>query len=229
MDICNMPPAIRSFLLLVFLLWISKDSLRAQNVVVAGEISGRITDLSGAAIPDADVGVMNAKTGVAFSSVANHSGIYRFVLSPGIYSVTAIHRGFRAVRVDQIPVLIGNTTAQDIKLTVGASEDVITVIATNPLLRPTESSVTMVVERTLLEDLPLSRRRYTDFTTLTPEYETVSTSYNTTPSGELRDGATLNQTCYLVPNSGLGNFGTLQEFSPNGLPRILQFCARFAF
>jgi hypothetical protein len=43
------------------------------------------------------------------------------------------------------------------------------------------------------------------------------------------DGATLNQTCYLVPNSGPGNFGTLQEISPNGLPRVLQFSARFTF
>jgi hypothetical protein len=43
------------------------------------------------------------------------------------------------------------------------------------------------------------------------------------------DGATLKQTCYLVPNSGPGNFGTLQEISPNGLPRVLQFSARFTF
>jgi len=43
------------------------------------------------------------------------------------------------------------------------------------------------------------------------------------------DGATLNQTCYLVPNSGAGNFGALQEISPNGLPRVLQFSARFTF
>ncbi len=43
------------------------------------------------------------------------------------------------------------------------------------------------------------------------------------------DGITLNQTCYLVPNSGPGNFGTFQEISPNGLPRVLQFSARFMF
>jgi hypothetical protein len=43
------------------------------------------------------------------------------------------------------------------------------------------------------------------------------------------DGLTLNQTCYLVPNSGPGNFGTLQEINPNGLPRTLQFSVRFAF
>jgi hypothetical protein len=43
------------------------------------------------------------------------------------------------------------------------------------------------------------------------------------------DGMTLNQTCYLVPNSGPGNFGTYQEISPNGLPRVLQFSGRLTF
>jgi hypothetical protein len=43
------------------------------------------------------------------------------------------------------------------------------------------------------------------------------------------DGQTLNQTCYLIPNSGPGNFGALQEISPNGTPRVLQFSGRFTF
>jgi hypothetical protein len=60
----------------------------------------------------------------------------------------------------------------------------------------------------------------------------VQTQYN--PMGypgndDCGDGQTLNQTCFLVPNSGPGNFGTLQEISPNGLPRVLQFSARFSF
>jgi hypothetical protein len=43
------------------------------------------------------------------------------------------------------------------------------------------------------------------------------------------DGMSANQQCYLVPNSGPGNFGTFGEISPNGLPRVLQFSARFTF
>jgi hypothetical protein len=43
------------------------------------------------------------------------------------------------------------------------------------------------------------------------------------------DGMSLNQQCYLVPNSGPGNFGSVQEISPDGLPRALQFSARFTF
>jgi len=43
------------------------------------------------------------------------------------------------------------------------------------------------------------------------------------------DGISSTQQCFLVPNSGAGNFGTLQEISPNGLPRVLQFSVRFTF
>jgi hypothetical protein len=43
------------------------------------------------------------------------------------------------------------------------------------------------------------------------------------------DSLSSSQQCYLVPNSGPGNFGALQEVSPNGLPRVLQLSARFRF
>jgi hypothetical protein len=47
--------------------------------------------------------------------------------------------------------------------------------------------------------------------------------------GSCGDGMSQTQTCYLVPNSGPGNFGAYQEISPDGLPRILQFSVRFTF
>ena len=56
----------------------------------------------------------------------------------------------------------------------------------------------------------------------------LRTQYN--PIGtNCGDGATPNQTCYLMPDSGPGNFGALQEISPSGLPRVLQVAARFTF
>ena len=39
----------------------------------------------------------------------------------------------------------------------------------------------------------------------------------------------LNQTRYLVPDSGPGNFGALQGISLNRFPPALQFSARFSF
>src|ERR1017187_1973786 len=148
-------------------------SLNAQNVVLTGVLGGRITDQSGAVIPGASVVVRNLATGVQQSSETNHTGLYRFPeVMPGTYSITASLRGFRDVNV-LVRVLVGNTTSQDIKLQVGASADAIKVAGTSPLLRPEECSASTVLDRSLIDELPLNGRRYTDFTTLTP-----NTSYD---------------------------------------------------
>lgn len=59
--------------------------------------------------------------------------------------------------------------------------------------------------------------------------QTQYNPYSNPTNPNCGDGMTANQTCYLVPNSGPGNFGTLLEISPDGLPRVLQFSARFTF
>jgi hypothetical protein len=147
--------------------------LNAQNVVLTGALSGRITDQSGAVVPGASVAVRNLGTGVNQSAETNHSGFYRFpVLMPGTYSITASLKGFRDVQA-LVRVQVGNTTSQDVKLQVGASGDTVKVTGTTPLLRPEESSDSTVIERSLIEDLPLNGRKYTDFMVLTP-----NTSYD---------------------------------------------------
>ena len=147
--------------------------LSAQNVVLTGSLSGRVTDPSGAVLPGTSVVLRNLATGVNQSAEANHAGLYRFpVVVPGNYSITASLKGFRNVQV-LARVLVGNTTSQDIKLQVGTSPDTVRVIATTPLLRPEESSASAVLERSLIEELPLNGRKYTDFMMLTP-----NTSYD---------------------------------------------------
>ncbi len=147
--------------------------LTAQNVVLTGSLGGRVTDQSGAVVPGASVVVQNLATSVQQSAETNHAGLYRFpVVMPGNYSVTAGLKGFRDVQV-LVRVLVGNTTSQDIKLQVGASADTVRVIGTAPLLRPEESSATMALERSLIEELPRNGRKYTDFAALTP-----NTSYD---------------------------------------------------
>jgi hypothetical protein len=147
--------------------------LAAQNVVLTGALSGRVTDQSGAVVPGVSVVVRNLATGVQQSAETNHAGLYWFpAVLPGSYSVHANSKGFREVEA-LVRVQVGNTTSQDIKLQVGPSADAIKVIGKTPLLRPTESSASTVLERSLIEELPLNGRRYTDFATLTP-----NTSYD---------------------------------------------------
>jgi hypothetical protein len=142
--------------------------LAAQNVVLTGALSGRVTDQSGAVVPGVSVVVRNLATGVQQSAQTNHAGLYWIpAVMPGSYSVHANPKGFREVEA-LVRVQVGNTTSQDIKLQVGRGADTIRVIGTTPLLRPTESSATTVLERSLTEELPLKGRKYTDFATLTP-------------------------------------------------------------
>jgi hypothetical protein len=147
--------------------------LIAQNVVLTGSLGGRVTDPTGAVVPGVSVAVTNLGTGVSQSAEANHAGLYRFpALTPGSYSITASLKGFRDVR-GLVRVLVGNTTSQDIRLQVGASGDTVNVTGTTPLLRPEESSASTVIDRSLIEELPLNGRKYTDFMMLTP-----NTSYD---------------------------------------------------
>jgi hypothetical protein len=146
--------------------------LVAQNVVLTGSLSGRVTDQSGAVVPRVEVVAQNLGTGVKLSAETNGAGLYRFpVLMPGSYSIAASLTGFRDVQA-LVRVLVGNTTSMDIKLQVGAGTDTVRVTGA-PLLRPAESSASTLLERSFIEELPLNGRRYTDFTTLTP-----NTSYD---------------------------------------------------
>jgi hypothetical protein len=142
--------------------------LPAQNVVLTGALSGRVTDQSGAVVRGASVVVRNLATGVTESATTQHAGLYQFpALMPGTYSIAASLKGFRDVQA-LARVLVGNTTLQDIEMQLGASTDTVKVIGTVPLLRPAESSASTVLERSFIEELPLNGRRYTDFTVLTP-------------------------------------------------------------
>jgi hypothetical protein len=168
-----LPVTNRSGLYSVLFVLASCMLLSAQNVVLSGALSGRVTDPSGAIVPGTSVIVRNLGTGVEESAETNHAGLYRFpVVMPGTYSITASVKGFRDVQA-LVRVLVGNTTVQDIHLQVGASGDTVRVTGTTPLLRPEESSASTVIDRSLIEDLPLNGRKYTNFMMLTP-----NTSYD---------------------------------------------------
>ena len=158
----------------VLVLWVSCELLAAQNVVLTGSLSGRVSVPSGA-VRAGRVGC-GAEPRDRRETIRREQimpGLYRFpAVMPGTYSITASLKGFRDVQA-LVRVRVGNTTSQDIKLQVGASADTVKVTGTTPLLRPEESSASTVLERSLIDELPLNGRKYTDFMMLTP-----NTSYD---------------------------------------------------
>jgi carboxypeptidase family protein len=141
----------------------------AQNAISNGAISGRVTDPSGSVVVGATVTCTRVDTGVQTTTKTNEAGIYNFpLLSVGAYNLSVSHPGFRTTEIKNAVVQVGQTTAQDATLQVGSLAESVTVTAAVPLLRATESSVSTVVNQDLIENLPLSGRRYTDFVLLTP-------------------------------------------------------------
>ena len=141
----------------------------SQNAISNGSISGRVNDNSGAVVLGANVNLKNADTGVQQSTKTNGQGLYNFPsLRVGTYTVSVKQAGFKTTEVTNVVVQVGQNTAADVTLQVGALTESVTVTASAPLLRTTESSISTVVNEKLIEELPLSGRRFTDFVLLTP-------------------------------------------------------------
>jgi hypothetical protein len=150
--------------------------LNAQTLINTGALRGLIADPSGAAIPAAQVELLEERTGATSRQMTSRNGIFVFpALAIGQYSVKIRASGFRTSKIRSVTVQVGQTSTTDIRLQPGSTNESVDVTATTPLLRTTESTLSTVVNRTLLDELPLSGRRYTDFSLLTP---------NSSPDGQ---------------------------------------------
>jgi hypothetical protein len=155
------------------ILWVSlilcSIGARAQNAISTGSISGQVTDVTGATVVGATVTAENVAARVKLSSKTNGTGFYSFQSLPvGAYNLSVSQTGFKTTKINDIVVQVGQNAAASATLQVGDLTQLVTVTAEAPLLRTTESTVSTVVNQNLIENLPLSGRRYTDFVLLTP-------------------------------------------------------------
>ena len=73
---------------------------RAQN---GGEITGTVTDPTGAVVPNVDVKITSVETGNSRATKTNGAGIFDFPgLDNGDYNLAASSTGFQAYRKDGI-------------------------------------------------------------------------------------------------------------------------------
>lgn len=143
------------------------SSLFAQGG--SSTISGRITDSSDAVIAGAAVRVINEESGTAVSTVSNDAGLYRATtLLPGTYRIEIEARGFqRAVR-SGVVVQVSQTVQADQKLTVGNVTETIAVTSRTPAVETQSSHVSQIVERSMIEGMPLPNRSAAAMIVLSP-------------------------------------------------------------
>src|SRR4249920_1634034 len=90
---------IKRMLFALLIAAVMAPSLMAQSLV-SGDLTGTVTDPSGAVVPNAQVTAKNAATGATRTTTSNASGAYRFaLLPPGTYSVAATAEGFSKAEI----------------------------------------------------------------------------------------------------------------------------------
>ncbi len=148
---------LRNFLSLAALVALGSAAGLAQ---MQSQLTGTVTDKSGAVIVGAAVTARNVGTGAAYTAVTSPSGTYVVpLLPPGQYEIFCELAGFKKSVRSGVVLETGTTTTLDIQLEVGAITETVTVRAAAPLLETESSSVGQLVERASVVNMPVESRR----------------------------------------------------------------------
>lgn len=132
-----------------------------------GQISGTVTDQTGAIIQGATVKIINQATNAEQTTTTGDDGEFAFQLLPaGRYRVEAVSTGFQTTGIEAI-VNITQTTRADISLVVaGGSFEPIVVEPSAPVLQSETSQNGRVIEGETIRQLPLPTRNFQQLLTL---------------------------------------------------------------
>ena len=124
-----------------------------------GVIIGSVTDVSGGAVPGAEVTAVNFATNVRTTAVSSGDGTFTipFVL-PGEYRVTVESAGFKAAIRERVEVRVQQRVRVDFKLEPGVVSESVTVVGEVPLLDTADASVGTVIGQRQIANLPEAGR-----------------------------------------------------------------------
>jgi hypothetical protein len=136
----------------------------AQN---GGEITGTVTDPTGAVVPNVDVKITSVETGSSRATKSNGAGIFDFPgLEPGNYNLTASSTGFQAYRQDGIVLNVAQTLRADIAFAVGSASQVV-VVQSNALQVQSETNeVSTLITGQQISQLATNGRNVTSLASL---------------------------------------------------------------
>jgi Carboxypeptidase regulatory-like domain len=136
---------------------------------VSANLSGVITDPSGAALSGATVTAKSVDTGISRKAVTDQSGRYRFFALPiGRYEIKVAKEGFAEGVRSGIRLAVGQDAAADLSLRVGRVNEQVKVTEDAPVVNLTTQDISGVVGEKQVKDLPLNGRSYDLLLALNP-------------------------------------------------------------
>lgn len=156
------------WLAMALALLICPKTAHAQGQVQAN-ITGQITDASGAAVPGVAVVALHISTGQSWTATTDPAGHYYIAQLPvGVYRVTAEHSGFEKQVIENVTLSVGATVAVNIGLKVGELSQQVEVTAAAPAFQTTNATTGSTMGNAQVSQLPINGRDYGRFSMLTP-------------------------------------------------------------
>src|SRR5258705_4642061 len=139
----------------------------ASAQLSTAELSGRVTDTSGAVLPGVTVTMTQTDTQATRTAITDADGTYVISNLPtGPYRLEVSLQGFRSYVQNGIVLQVGATPTINVPLELGNVADTITVEGAAPLIDVKSSGIRDVVENERIVELPLQGRQVTDLIVL---------------------------------------------------------------
>src|SRR5437660_1348725 len=137
----------------IALLWAA--NVFGQASAINGELTGTVTDPSGAAIAGAKVQATNTQTGLKPSVTTNETGLYRITLLPvGPYELEVQAAGFGTKKITGIALTAGSVATVDIAMTLAGTATTVEVTTAGIVTEPSRIDVGSTLDENMTRNLP---------------------------------------------------------------------------
>ena len=126
-------------------------------------------DQHGAVVPRVKITAKNPAIGVERSATSDAAGRYRFTALPvGDYTIEASAIGFKRQVIERLRIEVGRRITQDLQLEIGDVAEQVTITSANTGIERSTISVGHVIDRRMVQELPLNGRYFLDLGLLVP-------------------------------------------------------------
>src|SRR5579872_3921 len=147
----------RLFLLPILFVVASVVGLAQAN----SDLTGIVTDQTGAVVPDAKIVVTDPATGFTKSTTSGATGLYDISgLNPANYNMKVTAKGFQGFAQNGIAVNVSSTSRVDIKLTVGAETQTVTVEADALAVQADSNVVSSLISSEQISEIATENRNF---------------------------------------------------------------------
>ncbi len=186
----------------------------AQN----SQLTGLVKDKTDAVVPAAAVTLTNVETGAVLNAKSSKAGFYAFAsIVPGKYSLAGDAPGFAKTVINDVKIDTAANVSQDIVLQVQSASQSVNVVSDPPSeLTETTAAVSTVIDRPLIENMPLNGNSLSTLFELTPGVVTNASGGNPGTGGGISVNGQRPTGNYLTVDGASGNIYVAPSLGGSG-------------